>query len=230
MADSGVAAESVSARSTAQPKTFADKIELDDHACTVNACTWAANDLLVCAVDDTGALYLGEVAADGAYTSTQRIAIASPTAFWLASGGVGDAMIALCGVAAPVFLRLNVDLQRRCVGSTTTYSLDAPAACIATAAASNARTNAFVVDALGISRYVIEDVGETASALTTESCRVRLIPLSIRALHSRPDAAPQVADVHTDAATNERVVAMFSSKFDEIKRIVLHSRAEVRYS
>ena len=32
------------------------------------------------------------------------------------------------------------------------------------------------------------------------------------------------------AATAERMAALFSSKFDEIKRLVLQSRAEVRSS
>ena len=188
----------------------------------MNAVAWAAPDLLVCAVDDTGALYLGEVTADGSYTSTQRIEIATPSPLWLARGG-GDAMVALCGASLPVLLRLNVDLQRRCVGSTTAYSLDAPAACIATAVASPASTNVFVVDALGISRYSMDHDG---ASYTAESARVRVFGTC-----SAPDvsnARPQVADVPAQAASDERTLALFSSKFDEIKRLLLQSRQEVR--
>lgn len=151
-----------------EPQTFTQKIVLDDHECDVNAVAWASHDLLVCAVDNTAALYLGDLTADGVYTSTQRIEIASPSALWLApAGGGGDTVVALCGIAAPVILRLNVDLQRRCVGSTTMYSLEAAAVGFATVVASPSRTDAFVLDALGISRYfiehvVIEHVGEAA--------------------------------------------------------------------
>ena len=161
------------------PNTFSEKIELDEHACAVNAVAWATNDILVCAVDDTMALYLGEVMADGSYTSTQRIEIATPSPLWLAPSCGGDAMVALCGASVPILLRLNVDLQRRCVGSTTAYSLDAPAASLAIVV-NPACSNAFVVDALGMSRYTIEHTGETAVA--TVSSRVRITAYAKRSI------------------------------------------------
>lgn len=204
-----------------EPQTFTQKIVLDDHECDVNAVAWASHDLLVCAVDNTAALYLGELTADGVYTSTQRIEIASLSALWLApAGGGGDTVVALCGIAAPVILRLNVDLQRRCVGSTTMYSLEAAAVGFATVVASPSRTDAFVVDALGISRYFIEHVGEAAP--------VRLGMICFSGVVRTPYAELQVSDGSSYAATDERIVALLSSKFDDIKRLVLQSRAEVR--
>ena len=161
------------------PNTFSKKIELDEPACAVNSVAWATNDIIVCAVDGTMALYLGEVMADGSYTSTQRIEIATPSPLWLAPGCGGDAMVALCGASVPILLRLNVDMQRRCVGSTTAYSLDAPAASLAIVV-NPACTNAFVVDALGISRYTIEHTGETA--VSTVSSRVRITAYAKRSI------------------------------------------------
>lgn len=133
----------------------------------MNAVSWASDDVLVCAVDHTGALFIGEVTPDGKYMSTQRVEIAAPSPLWLVPGS-GDSFIALCGASAPVMLRLNVDVQRRCIDSTTTYALDAPATCLAMVAG-RARTDAFVVDTLGISHYVIDDAAETAADFTTES-------------------------------------------------------------
>ena len=132
------------------------KLELEHGKPTaVDSMAWAGDRTLVCALDNSSALYLGVVLQGGDFDLRQRVEIASPSPLRLVSFMDGD-FVALCSTTLPLMLQVQVDAARQCISGTASYSLAAPVLDVAIAsAADNCSWDAFVVDALGVSRCTI---------------------------------------------------------------------------
>jgi hypothetical protein len=119
--------------------------------------------LLICAADGTKTLLVHSALPNGSFVASQRVAIVSPAPLRLVSGGGGD-LVALCGTALPLMLWLHVDAQRHRIHSTSSFSVESPVISLTTGASHQARIDAFVVDASGVSRCTFGAVSSASSA------------------------------------------------------------------